>query len=93
MSCAQDVDRDAYQKLLTEIEPYIRSIAVGHLSRSWDMEDAVQDALMTVIPYSRPMIRDDLSGRGWSPSPSTNHRPASENDEALEARVGIVGRA
>jgi RNA polymerase sigma-70 factor (ECF subfamily) len=48
MSCAQDGDRDAYRKLLTEIEPYIRSIAIGYLSRSADVEDAVQDVLMTV---------------------------------------------
>ena len=48
VSGAQDGDRDAYQKLLTEIEPYIRSIAVGYISRSADMEDAVQDVLTTV---------------------------------------------
>ena len=34
--------------LLTEIEPYIRSIAIGYLSRFAEMEDAVQDVLMTV---------------------------------------------
>lgn len=48
MSEAQDGDRDAYRTLLTEIEPYIRSIATRYLSRSADMEDAVQDVLMTV---------------------------------------------
>ena len=48
MACAQDGDRDAYRILLTEIEPYIRSIAIGYLSRSADMEDAVQDVLLTV---------------------------------------------
>ena len=48
MTCAQDGDRDAYRILLTEIEPFIRSIAIRYLSRSADMEDAVQDVLMTV---------------------------------------------
>ncbi len=48
MACAQDGDRDAYRTLLTEIEPYIRSIAIRYLSRFADMEDAVQDVLMTV---------------------------------------------
>ena len=48
MACAQGGDRDAYRALLTEIEPYIRSIAIRYLSRSADMEDAVQDVLMTV---------------------------------------------
>ena len=38
----------AYRILLTEIEPYIRSIAIGYLSRFAEMEDAVQDVLMTV---------------------------------------------
>jgi hypothetical protein len=42
MARAQDGDRDAYRILLTEIEPYIRSIAIGYLSRSPEMEDAVQ---------------------------------------------------
>lgn len=48
MACAQDGDRDAYRTLLTEIEPYIRSIAIRYLNHSADMEDAVQDVLMTV---------------------------------------------
>ncbi|WP_431201762.1 RNA polymerase sigma factor [Bradyrhizobium betae] len=48
MACAQDGDRDSYRALLTEIEPYIRSIAIRYLSHSADMEDAVQDVLITV---------------------------------------------
>lgn len=48
MARAQDGDREAYRSLLTEVEPYVRSIAVRYLSRSADMEDAVQDVLMTV---------------------------------------------
>lgn len=48
MARAQDGDRDAYRSLLTQIEPYIRSIAVRYLGSSSDLEDAVQDVLMTV---------------------------------------------
>ncbi len=48
MARAQDGDREAYRALLTQIEPYIRSIAVRYLGSSSDLEDAVQDVLMTV---------------------------------------------
>lgn len=48
MARAQDGDREAYRTLLTEIEPYVRSIAIRYLNSSSDLEDAVQDVLMTV---------------------------------------------
>ena len=48
MTCAQDGDRDAYRILLTEIEPYHPIDRDPYLSRSADMEDAIQDVLMTV---------------------------------------------
>jgi RNA polymerase sigma-70 factor (ECF subfamily) len=48
MARAQDGDREAYRRLLTEVEPYIRSIAFRYLKSSSDLEDAVQDVLMTV---------------------------------------------
>lgn len=48
MARAQDGDRDAYRTLLTEVEPYVRSIAIRYLNSSSDLEDAVQDVLMTV---------------------------------------------
>jgi RNA polymerase sigma-70 factor (ECF subfamily) len=48
MTRAQDGDREAYRTLLTEIEPYVRSIAIKYLGSSSDLEDAVQDVLMTV---------------------------------------------
>jgi RNA polymerase sigma factor (sigma-70 family) len=48
MARAQDGDREAYRTLLTEVEPYVRSIAVKYLGSSSDLEDAVQDVLMTV---------------------------------------------
>lgn len=48
MTRAQDGDREAYRTLLNEIEPYVRSIAIKYLGSSNDLEDAVQDVLMTV---------------------------------------------
>ena len=45
MARAQDGDRDAYRSLLTEVEPYVRSIAFRYLNSSSDLEDAVQDVL------------------------------------------------
>jgi len=48
MACAQGGDREAYRTLLKEVEPYVRSIASRYLSSPIDMEDAVQDVLMTV---------------------------------------------
>ncbi|ANW03911.1 RNA polymerase subunit sigma [Bradyrhizobium icense] len=48
MARAQDGDREAYRTLLTEVEPYVRSIAIKYLRSSSDLEDAVQDVLMTV---------------------------------------------
>jgi RNA polymerase sigma-70 factor (ECF subfamily) len=48
MARAQDGDREAYRALLTEAEPYIRSIAIKYLGRSAEVDDAVQDVLMTV---------------------------------------------
>jgi RNA polymerase sigma-70 factor (ECF subfamily) len=48
MARAQDGDRAAYRALLTAVEPYVRSIAIKYLRCSGDLEDAVQDVLMTV---------------------------------------------
>jgi RNA polymerase sigma-70 factor (ECF subfamily) len=48
MARAQEGDREAYRTLLTEVEPYVRSIAIRYLRSSSDLEDAVQDVLMTV---------------------------------------------
>ncbi|UPK02544.1 sigma factor [Bradyrhizobium sp. 170] len=45
MARAQDGDREAYCTLLTEVEPYVRSIAIKYLGSSSDLEDAVQDVL------------------------------------------------
>jgi RNA polymerase sigma-70 factor, ECF subfamily len=48
MAKAQDGDRDAYRSLLTQIEPYVRSLAGRCFNRPSDAEDVVQDVLLTV---------------------------------------------
>ena len=48
MARAQAGDRDAYRRLLGEIAPYLRALAARrHRDRS-DVEDAVQDVLLTL---------------------------------------------
>jgi RNA polymerase sigma-70 factor (ECF subfamily) len=48
MACTQGGDREAYRTLLKEVEPYVRSIAGRYLRSPIDIEDAVQDVLMTL---------------------------------------------
>jgi RNA polymerase sigma factor (sigma-70 family) len=48
MTRAQDGDRTAYRTLLEDLAPYIRSIAGRCFRQPSDVEDAVQDVLMTV---------------------------------------------
>lgn len=48
MARAQAGDRLAYGQLLVEIVPYLRSIASRYLGSSPDLEDAVQEILMSV---------------------------------------------
>ena len=48
MAHAQDGDRLAYQRLLREITPYLRSLAARRHRDPSDVEDAVQDILLTV---------------------------------------------
>ncbi len=48
MSRAQGGDREAYRRLLEDITPYLRSLAVRHHQNPSDAEDAVQDVLLTV---------------------------------------------
>jgi RNA polymerase sigma-70 factor (ECF subfamily) len=45
---AQDGDRDAYRVLLTDMTPYLRAMAARCFKQSSDVEDAVQDVLLTV---------------------------------------------
>jgi RNA polymerase sigma factor (sigma-70 family) len=48
MAHAQDGDRSAYRRLLHEITPYLRSLAARRHRDPSDIEDAVQDILLTV---------------------------------------------
>ena len=48
MARAQDGDRGAYRALLKDLVPYIRSVAGRCLKEPSDVEDVVQDVLMTV---------------------------------------------
>src|SRR5712692_7006394 len=48
MARAQGGDREAYRKLLEEITPYLRSLAARRMPNRSDVEDAVQDTLLTV---------------------------------------------
>jgi RNA polymerase sigma factor (sigma-70 family) len=48
MARAQDGDRGAYRLLLEDLTPYIRSVAGRCFKQPSDVEDAVQDVLMTV---------------------------------------------
>lgn len=48
MARAQGGDREAYRRLLEEITPYLRSLAARRFQSRSDVEDAVQDALLTV---------------------------------------------
>ena len=48
MARAQEGDRTAYRRLLQEITPYLRSLAARRHRDASDVEDAVQDVLLTV---------------------------------------------
>jgi len=48
MARAQDGDRDAYRLLLEEITPYVRALAARRHHDPGDVEDVVQDVLLTV---------------------------------------------
>lgn len=63
MARAQDGDRHAYRTLLEDLTPYIRSIAGRCFKQASDVEDAVQDVLLTVH-----MVRDAYDpGRPFGP--------------------------
>lgn len=48
MAAAQDGDRRAYERLLREIVPFLRGVARRRLRGEADIEDAVQDTLLTI---------------------------------------------
>jgi RNA polymerase sigma-70 factor (ECF subfamily) len=48
MARAQGGDRDAYRRLLEAIAPYLRRLAARHLRNPSDIEETVQEILLTV---------------------------------------------
>jgi RNA polymerase sigma factor (sigma-70 family) len=48
MARAQEGDRAAYHRLLQEITPYLRSLAARRHRAPGDVEDSVQDVLLTI---------------------------------------------
>jgi RNA polymerase sigma-70 factor (ECF subfamily) len=48
MARAQAGDRKAYRRLLEDITPFIRALASRHLRNASDVEDTVQDVLLTI---------------------------------------------
>ena len=48
MARSQDGDREAYRTLLDGVTPYIRSLAGRCFKQASDVEDAVQDVLLTI---------------------------------------------
>lgn len=53
MARAQDGDRDAYRRLLNEITPYLRALSARRVYDPGDVEDVVQDVLLTVHEIRR----------------------------------------
>lgn len=48
MARAQEGDRDAYRRLLKDISPYLRVLAARRIGNRRDIEDTVQDILLTL---------------------------------------------
>src|SRR5260221_9266704 len=48
MARAQQGDREAYRRLLEQLAPYLRFLAGRRMGRGSDVEDAVQDVLLTL---------------------------------------------
>ena len=48
MARSQEGDQDAYRRLLQDITPYVRAIVSRRIPNTSDVEDAVQDVLLTV---------------------------------------------
>jgi RNA polymerase sigma-70 factor (ECF subfamily) len=53
MASAQTGDQEAYRRLLQDITPYLRALAARHIRNADDIEDAVQDVLLTVHSVRR----------------------------------------
>ena len=64
MAAAQAGDRDAYRRLLVAVVPYVRAIASRALRDAADVEDVVQDVLLT-LHAMRPMYDPARPFRPW----------------------------
>ena len=64
MAPTQDGDRAAYRTLLEEMAPYLRVLAARRFKEPGDIDDAVQDVLLTVHAWGIPTIRAVRSDPG-----------------------------
>ena len=64
MAAAQAGDRDAYRRLLVAVVPYVRAIASRALREGADVEDVVQDVLLT-LHAMRPAYDPARPFRPW----------------------------
>ncbi|WP_235202030.1 sigma factor [Ralstonia pickettii] len=48
MARAQEGDREAYRRLLEDLTPYLRTLAARQARNRSDMEDTVQDVVLTI---------------------------------------------
>ncbi len=94
MAAAQDGDRAAYRALLEAITPYVRALASRCFRDTGDIEDAVQDVLLTIHAVRHaydpgPAVRA-VAGRDRQPP---YHRPAAPPDAGALPRNRIHRRA
>jgi RNA polymerase sigma-70 factor (ECF subfamily) len=90
MARAQDGDRAAYRTLLEDITPYLRALATRCFRDTGDIEDAVQDVLLTVhaVRHAYDPGRP-FAGRHCQPA---HYRPAAAPDAGALPRNRIHGR-
>src|SRR5260370_40492106 len=68
MARAQDGDQMAYRQLLHQITGYLRSLVAKHHRNPADVEDTVQDILLTVHAIRHTYDPSRPLARGWLPS-------------------------
>jgi RNA polymerase sigma-70 factor (ECF subfamily) len=94
MAAAQDGDRRSYERLLRECLPFLRAVARRRLRNDADVEDAVQDTLLTIhqirATYDpsrpiRPWLAAIAERRALDRARATGRRGARETelDDAL----------
>lgn len=68
MARAQDGDRQAYRILLEDATPFLRALAGRCFKETADVEDVVQDVLLTVHAVRQTYDPRRPFGPWWSPS-------------------------